>query len=546
MMKPGGKLTIRFIGYFIAFYLIIVAGVFGSIIAFFIYLYDRTGNEIQLLDAFEIESYLTETENGLIMGDNLIKRAEENNGHLYLLNKSMDVLDYSGETCSICYMSHEELTKFDIQGMHLWKSDNVYLLFLPSNQTEELFNDLFNQWKTTGTLSESSQVELNKAGISIDLYDRNWKRIGMIGEPKPLLYMPDIMANKHDLFEQKELLQASTLPDGTTFVLRMPNEFYKPFEEPFNKGMILLLLFFIGFHILLIIGTIILSYGISRRFVRPIVYILDRINQLTQFHYKTKKNPRMHRVKTGRLKRKYKLFQPVEDSLTNLAERLESNEQQIQQNERLREEWITGLSHDLKTPLSSIYGYSTMLTSSHNWSPEEMQQFAQVIQDKATYMDALIQDLTYTYQLKNRAIEPNLEQLNLPVWLEQFADSRVTVHSAKNIYVKADRLLLHRAIENIVGNAKKHTPSDTPIDITVLQVKKSIWVRITDSGPGIPKEELNHLFNRYYRGTNTKDDTNGTGLGLAIANQLIDLHNGKIHVSSNEQGTTFTIQLPRY
>ena len=187
-----------------------------------------------------------------------------------------------------------------------------------------------------------------------------------------------------------------------------------------------------------------------------------------------------------------------------------------------------------------------MLTSSHNWSPEEMQQFAQVIQDKATYMDALIQDLTYTYQLKNRAIEPNLEQLNLPVWLEQFADSRVTVHSAKNIYVKADRLLLHRAIENIVGNAKKHTPSDTPIDITVLQVKKSIWVRITDSGPGIPKEELNHLFNRYYRGTNTKDDTNGTGLGLAIANQLIDLHNGKIHVSSNEQGTTFTIQLPRY
>lgn len=545
MKKPGGKLTIQFIAYFVAFYLLIAAGVFGSIVVFFVYLMERTGNEIQFMDAFELESYLIETENGFVIEDNLIKQAEENNGHLYLLSRSMDVLDYTGKECFICQLSHEELLQLNIQGMHVWKLDTHYLMFLPNNQTNELFSELFTQWQETGTITESSQSALVEAGISIDLYDTRWKRVEIIGERKPLLYVPDIMGSKHDLFEQKEHLQAGTLPDGTTFVLRMPNEFYQPFEEPFNKGMIVLLLFFIGFHLLLIIGTVLLSFGISRRFVRPLVYVLNRIDQLTHFHYKSKKNPRIHHSKTGRLKHKYKLFQPVDDSLTKLAERLESNEQQIKHTERLREEWITGLSHDLKTPLSSIYGYSAMLTSSHSWSPEETQQFAQTIQEKATYMDALIQDLTYTYQLKNRAIEPNIEQLDLSVWLEQFADSRVTIHTGENMYVKADGLLLQRAVENIVGNAKKHTPLGTAIEIKTYKSKKDIWITISDSGPGIPKEDLDHLFNRYYRGTNTKDDTNGTGLGLAIAKQLIDLQNGHIHASSTDQGTTFTIRLPR-
>ena len=101
------------------------------------------------------------------------------------------------------------------------------------------------------------------------------------------------------------------------------------------------------------------------------------------------------------MKRKFKLFQPVEESLNHLSERLDSNERQIKHGEQLREEWITGLSHDLKTPLSSIYGYSTMLASEdYEWTKDEMRIFAQTMQEKATYMDALIQDLTYTYQLK--------------------------------------------------------------------------------------------------------------------------------------------------
>lgn len=91
----------------------------------------------------------------------------------------------------------------------------------------------------------------------------------------------------------------------------------------------------------------------------------------------------------------------MDQSLTQLSTKLADNECKIQQSEKLREEWITGLSHDLKTPLSSIYGYSKMLSSKdYEWSQDDVRKFAVTMQEKAEYMDVLIEDLTYTYQLK--------------------------------------------------------------------------------------------------------------------------------------------------
>ena len=181
----------------------------------------------------------------------------------------------------------------------------------------------------------------------------------------------------------------------------MPNPSYKPFEEPLNKALIVFVSSFFGLHIILLIGVTFLSISISRQFVRPLVYVLSRIERLAQFDYSEVRDKKVHHQKTGKLKRKFKLFQPVDESLNHLSERLDSNERQIKHAEQLREEWITGLSHDLKTPLSSIYGYSTMLASEdYEWTKEEIRIFATTMQEKATYMDALIKDLTYTYQLK--------------------------------------------------------------------------------------------------------------------------------------------------
>ncbi|WP_346235429.1 HAMP domain-containing sensor histidine kinase [Lysinibacillus telephonicus] len=542
-MKSSSKLTIRFILYFILFYLFIIIGTIGSIVAFFFYISGNTGNDIHLFDGFEFEDEIIKEKNSYKLSDYLIEQAEDNSGQLYLVNNAMKVLDYTGETCELCNMTKEEILALDTKGLHTWKLSNHYLLFVPKSPLEPLFNKINMEWTSTASFSSSLQKELEKHNISVELYDERWKRETLFGESKPLVHLPDIVQNNSDIFEQKEWLSAKSLSDGSTLVARMPNDYYQPFEEHFNKGMLMLIFFFVVFHIILLIGIILLSFGISNRFVRPIVYILSRIGKLAKFDYNKSIDERIHHKKTGKLKRKYKLFQPIDDSIDNLTNRLAYNERQIKRAEQLREEWITGLSHDLKTPLSSIYGYSTMLSSSdYNWSSEETREFAATMREKANYMDALIQDLTYTYQLKNKAVQLSLEKVDLAKWLAQFQDDQVSVQTSGNVIIEADKLLLYRIIENIVGNAKKHTPTGTPIKITAWEENFSVILSVKDYGSGIPQEDLDNLFERYYRGTNTTDDLNGTGLGLAITKQLIDMHNAEIDVLSNEGGTEFKIR----
>lgn len=543
-MKPAGKLTLRFVSYFIIFYLLIISGFIMSLVFFAIFINDRVGDNIHVMSSFEIEDdAVVEKGESIKIADYLVKRAEENAGQLYLFDQSMTIVDYTGERCELCGMPDSEIFALKQPGMHTWELPKNYLLFLPISPVQPLFEEALDNWLATGAISEVTLQRLKEHKASVEIYDTEWNRTDIVGKRYEELKKPQLVEEKYDIFEHEELKQSTTLADDSTFVVRMPNPSYKPFEEPFNKAMILFVSIFFGGHIILLLGVIFLSISISRQFVRPLVYVISRIERLTQFDYSDISDKKIHHKKTGKLKRKFKLFQPVEESLNHLSERLDSNERQIKQSEQLREEWITGLSHDLKTPLSSIYGYSTMLASEdYEWTKEEMRIFAQTMQEKATYMDALIQDLTYTYQLKNKAIQLDKVLLPLTTWLTQFADEQVSVKVYGDVMLQADELLLKRIMDNLITNAKKYTPVGTKVMVEAQHTGKEVMLTIADHGPGIPQEELDNLFERYYRGTNTTDDTAGTGLGLAITKQLIDLHNGTISVRSDRGGTVFILK----
>lgn len=543
-MKPAGKLTLRFVSYFIIFYLLIISGFIMSLVFFAIFINDRVGDNIHVMSSFEIEDdAVIEKGDSIKIADYLVKRAEENAGQLYLFDQSMTIVDYTGERCKLCGMPDSEIFALKQPGMHTWELPKYYLLFLPISPVQPLFEEALDNWLATGAISEVTLQRLKEQKASVEIYDTEWNRTDIVGKRYEELKKPQLVEEKYDIFEHEELKQSTTLADDSTFVVRMPNPSYKPFEEPFNKAMILFVSVFFGGHIILLLGVIFLSISISRQFVRPLVYVISRIERLTQFDYSDISDKKIHHKKTGKLKRKFKLFQPVEESLNHLSERLDSNERQIKQSEQLREEWITGLSHDLKTPLSSIYGYSTMLASEdYEWTKDEMRIFAQTMQEKATYMDALIQDLTYTYQLKNKAIQLDKVLLPLTTWLTQFADEQVSVKVYGDVMLQADELLLKRIMDNLITNAKKYTPVGTKVMVEAQRTGKEVMLTIADHGPGIPQEELDNLFERYYRGTNTTDDTAGTGLGLAITKQLIDLHNGTISVRSDRDGTVFILK----
>ncbi|MGE8036946.1 histidine kinase [Lysinibacillus sp. KCTC 33748] len=543
-MKPARRLTLRFVSYFIFFYLLIITGFIISLVFFAIFINSHVGDDIHIMSSSEIkDDAVVEKGDSIKIADYLVKRAEENLGQLYLFNRSMDIVDYTGETCELCGMSDNEIMALKRPGMHTWEIPKYHLLFLPALPVQPFFEEVVQEWKDKGEIPSELLQRLQDKKVSVEIYNKQWDRVEVIGERYKKLHKPQLLEENYDIFEYKELKRNAFLEDGSTLVVRMPNPAYKPFDEPFNKAMLLFISIFFGGHIILLIGIIFLSVSISRQFVRPLVYVISRIELLAQFDYSKVIDKSIHHLKTGKLKRKFKLFEPVDESINNLSKRLSSNERQIKHAEQLREEWITGLSHDLKTPLSSIYGYSTMLASEdYEWTKEEMRVFATTMQEKATYMDALIRDLTYTYQLKNRAIQLEKVLIPLAVWLPQFADEQVSVKVYGDVVLEADELLLKRILDNLITNAKKYTPDGTKVNVEAQNIGKEIMLTIADQGPGIPQEELDNLFERYYRGTNTTDDTTGTGLGLAITKQLIDLHGGTISVQSGAEGTVFVLK----
>jgi signal transduction histidine kinase len=180
---------------------------------------------------------------------------------------------------------------------------------------------------------------------------------------------------------------------------------------------------------------------------------------------------------------------------------------------------------------------------------EDRLQYADIIVNKADYMDKLVEDLKLTYQLRQdrSTVERKRENLielvrdsiidllNHPAY--QHADIVFETDSEEVPFI-CDRTLLQRAISNLLTNALVHNPPATKIVVRVFS-GQLLYVEIQDFGQGIPEADLENLFDRYYRGTNTGEAHKGSGLGMAIAMQIVEVHGGSIVVNSQiGQGTT--------
>nr|WP_275900739.1 HAMP domain-containing sensor histidine kinase [Paenibacillus periandrae] len=262
--------------------------------------------------------------------------------------------------------------------------------------------------------------------------------------------------------------------------------------------------------------------------------------------------------KNQKLKRRYRLFTEIFTSLSRLSDTLKRNDDVRIRLEKTREEWIAGVTHDLKTPLSSIFGYAHLLeTDDYEWTREEVREFAAIIKEKASYMDAMIGDLSITYRLKNEAQPLSLERVEMNAFIERaiirlLQDPRL---SAANVTLtRMDQELsypidpgwFNRIIDNIVANAVLHNPPGTAVRISLsTQDDQGFVILVSDNGQGMDEATAELLFERYFRGTNTEENDQGTGLGLAIAKQLVLAHGGTIEVqSAYGAGTVIRMAFP--
>ena len=248
------------------------------------------------------------------------------------------------------------------------------------------------------------------------------------------------------------------------------------------------------------------------------------------------------------------------DQLRNACHYMANTIQQqmasLQENDRLRRELVTNISHDLRTPLASMQGYiETLIIKDETLDPVTRRQYLETSCKHAAHLGRLIQDLFELAMFDSGSATPVFEEFSLTELIHDVAQEfRLQADEAqvslqvdppeKAVNVYADISLIQRVLENLVGNALRYTPGGGKVSISVRARAGAVGVSVADTGAGISKNALPHIFDRFYR-ENREADSGSTGLGLAIAKRILELHGSEIRVTSEEQrGTRFDFDLP--
>jgi len=220
---------------------------------------------------------------------------------------------------------------------------------------------------------------------------------------------------------------------------------------------------------------------------------------------------------------------------------------------------VSSISHDLKTPVTSIIGYIEGILDGVAKTPEKIGEYLETARSKAVQVNAMIDDLLLYSKLDLNQIPYHFEKTDLKQYFEDcVADHRHEFDKAhiklsliselkETVYVFIDRERLKRVIQNILDNAMKYMEkADGQVDIILRETRSSAIIEIRDNGKGIPEDDLPHIFERFYRADPSRKSAEGSGLGLAIAKQIVEGHEGKIWVRSKVgEGTRMMISLKK-
>ncbi|MCB0430709.1 MAG: HAMP domain-containing protein [Flavobacteriales bacterium] len=243
-------------------------------------------------------------------------------------------------------------------------------------------------------------------------------------------------------------------------------------------------------------------------------------------------------------------------NINSMADAITENINNLKSVENLRKELIANVSHDLRTPLTAIQGYAETLVMMED-SPDmaSRQKYAQIILSSTEKVKKLVDDLFEISKLESDHVDIKKEKFALSEVLSdilmkfELGAGKKSVELSLDVpkeplYVEADLAMIDRAIQNLLDNALKHTPSGGKIRIAVRkQNNRQVDVMVEDTGVGIPQDDLPFIFDRYKK---ARDNTRaGSGLGLAIVKKILELHHADIAVESRQgQGTVFSFSLP--
>lgn len=571
-MKLKGRMTLHF---FIQFILFFVVSLFTFLSLFILLIIFIVGEENDanpgksLIENIPIFAEISRNQHVKI-DDDLIEQLKENNMWVQLMDKEGKVIFSANtpptlkEKYSIHELSLMEETKklgnYQIETYYdVWYKDAYYYVYGFDNTNQTMLEKWYLQFSKDGIVDSTKTTELEKLldkqkGI-MEVY-KDDELVQTVGSSLKVNHeKSDLLSFIHTPGEQKT--KATIYNDektGTTWIFHQLNEGYsekKQYMDLSEEMKMILLATVISFCI-----AIVFSIWNGYRYGKPLLLMINWLEGLENKQYNdifSEKERKKIYKRNGKVKIRYRLYKEVIQSFTNMTEKLAVTEKERQQLEKTREEWMAGISHDLRTPLSSIQGYGHMLESDkYSYSKNELQEIGKVIREKSDYMVGLVDDFSLVFKLKNSAITLQKTSVELNKFVrktvERFQrdltmkDYSFIFESSMDTYVLIDPKWFERVLDNLLFNAAKHNPKNTIIKVKVKKQDESPVIEIKDNGIGMDQALLENLFDRYYLGTSTKERTEGEGLGMSIAKAIVNLHEGDIKViSERNKGTTITI-----
>ena len=248
-------------------------------------------------------------------------------------------------------------------------------------------------------------------------------------------------------------------------------------------------------------------------------------------------------------------LEEIQKRMNHLKRESEKNEKLAKENEEKKDELIVYLAHDIKTPLTSMIGYLSILDEIDDMPKKKQKNYISIALDKSYRLEDLINELFDVARFNSEKIVLEKEELNLNLMLEQIIDDfyptlrevnkSIKLNYDEPISINGDSDKLSRVFNNLIKNAISYSKEESEIVINLKKDNNNAIVEVINKGRQISKEKLSKIFEKFYRLDSARTSrTGGSGLGLAIAKDIIELHNGTIIAESNEEETTFRVTLP--
>ena len=265
-------------------------------------------------------------------------------------------------------------------------------------------------------------------------------------------------------------------------------------------------------------------------------------------------------------------LEPIAEKLNTMKMTLARKERMAQESEQRKNDLVVYLAHDLKTPLTSVIAYLSMLDEKPDMPPEERKKYIHIAHTKAIRLSELISEFFEITKFNLQNIRLEKETINLSLMLEQimdefyavFADNNLTgnIYTEEDLMVEGDPDKLARVFDNLLRNAVAYSYRGTNIDVraygagvavapqTMLKLNLlegvAVVIVFSNQGEPIPKQKLQTVFEKFYRADNSRSSqTGGAGLGLSVAKEIVELHEGTIEAFSDIQSTRFVVRLKR-